>query len=109
MSFASIWDTPVARMASSTRCASWARSESVTGRPWHALRTPEMIFSRLNGSATPLRLITLRLAVSVVLNRRPHSGHCRRRRIARPSSLVRESMTRLSGCRQNGQNMVRPG
>jgi hypothetical protein len=54
----------------------------------------------------PLRLITLRLAVSVVLNRRPHCGHCRLRRIARPSSLVRESMTRESGYRQKGQNMV---
>ena len=28
-----------------------------------------------DGSTTPLRLITVRLAVSVVLNRRPHSGH----------------------------------
>jgi hypothetical protein len=61
------------------------------------LRTPLTIFSRLNGSTTPLRLMTLRLAVSVVLNRRPHSGHWRRRRIARPSSLVRESITRESG------------
>ena len=97
MSFASICDAPVERMVSSTFCASTARSESVTGRPWQALRTPETIFSRLNGSATPLRLITLRLAVSVVENRRPHSGHCRRRRMESPSSLVRESMTRESG------------
>ena len=37
------------------------------------------------------------LAVSVVENRRPHSGHCLRRRIESPSSLVRESMTRESG------------
>ena len=43
-----------------------ARSASVTGRPWQALRTPDTIFSRLNGSTTPLRLMTLRLAVSVV-------------------------------------------
>ncbi len=81
----------------------------MTGRPWHALRTPVTIFSRLNGSTTPLRLITLRLAVSVVLKRRPHSGHCRRRRIDSPSSLVRESTTRESGWRQKGQNMVWPG
>ena len=27
----------------------------MTGRPWHALRTPETILSRLNGSVTPLR------------------------------------------------------
>jgi hypothetical protein len=51
-------------------------------------------------------LTTLRVAVSVVLNRRPHSGHCRRRRIESPSSLVRESTTRESGYLQNGQNMV---
>ncbi len=97
MSLASICETPVARIASSTRCASKARSASLTGRPWHALRTPATIFSRLNGSMMPLRLITLRLAVSVVLNRRPHCGHCLRRRMARPSSLVRESITRESG------------
>src|SRR6185312_970124 len=77
------------------------------GRPWHALRTPSTIFSRLNGSATPLRLITRRLAVSVVEKRRPHSGHCRRRRMESPSSLFRESMTRESGWRQKGQNMLR--
>jgi hypothetical protein len=97
MSFASIWETPVARMVSSTFCASSARSASLTGRPWQALRTPLMIFSRLNGSTIPLRLMTLRLAVSVVVKRPPHCGHCRRRRMARPSSEVRESITRLSG------------
>ena len=78
----------------------------MTGLPWQALRTPVTIFSRLNGCTTPLRLTTLRVAVSVVLNRRPHSGHCRRRRIESPSSLVRESTTRESGYLQNGQNMV---
>jgi hypothetical protein len=54
-----------------------------------------MTFSRLNGSMTPDRLMTLRLAVSIVENR-PHCGHWRRRRMLRPSSLVRESMTRES-------------
>src|SRR5690606_32100494 len=73
--------------------------------PWHALRTPDTIFSRLNGSTIPERLMTLRLAVSVVEKRRPHSGHWRRRRIDSPSSLVRESMTRLSGRRQKGQTI----
>jgi hypothetical protein len=53
--------------------------------------------------------MTVRLAVSVVENRRPHSGHCRRRRIDSPSSLVLESMTRLSGWRQKGQNMSYKG
>jgi len=39
----------------------------------------------------------------MVVKRRPHSGQARRRRIAVPSSVVRESMTLLSVCRQNGQ------
>ena len=47
----------------------------MTGRPWHALRTPDITFSRLNGSITPDRLMTLRLAVSMVEKRPPHSGH----------------------------------
>ncbi len=47
---------PVARTASSTRWPSCARASSVTGRPWHALRTPLMTFVRLNGSVTPLPL-----------------------------------------------------
>src|SRR6187455_2281094 len=55
---------------------------------------------------TPDRLMTLRLAVSIVENRPPHSGHWRRRRMLSPSSLVRESMTRESGWRQNGQCMA---
>jgi len=42
-------------------------------------------------------------AVSTVVNRRPHEGHCRRRRIEVPSSVARESTTRESSCRQNGQ------
>ena len=62
-----------------------------------------MILSRANGSVTPLRLATIRMTVSWVVNRRPHSGHARRRRIAVPSSAVRLSMTLLSGFRQNGQ------
>src|ERR1700710_747168 len=107
MSFASTCAAPVERTVSSTRWASTARSESVTGRPWHALRTPLMIFSRLNGTTTPLRLMTFRLAVSVVLKRRPHSGHWRRRLMATPSSEVRESTTRESGYLQYGQYMVR--
>ena len=80
---------PAARMLSSTRWASRARSSSVTGRPWQALRTPTSTLARLNGSVAPERLTTSRLAVSTVVNRRPHSGHWRRRRIAVPSSVVR--------------------
>ncbi len=73
------------------------------GRPWQALRTPETIFGRLNGSVTPDRLTTVRLAVSTVLKRRPHCGQTRRRRMAQPSSVLRESTTRESAERQNGQ------
>jgi hypothetical protein len=65
-----------------------------------------MIFVRLNGSLAPERFTTVRLAVSSVLNRRPHSGHCLRRRIAAPSSALRESTTRESVFRQNGQFMM---
>ena len=59
--------------------------------------------ARLNGSVTPERLTTVRLAVSTVLKRRPHSGQTRRRRMATPSSVLRESTTRESAERQNGQ------
>src|SRR5690242_15244489 len=90
-------------MHSSTRWARRARSSSVTGRPWQALRTPARTLPRLNGSLAPERLVTVRLAVSIVVKRRPHSGHWRRRRMELPSSVVRESMTRESVCRQNGQ------
>lgn len=85
--------TPEARTASSTRWASSANWSSVTGRPWQALRTPATTLSRLNGSVTPDRLTTSSVAVSIVVNRRPHSGQERRRRMAVPSSVVRESIT----------------
>ena len=75
------------------------------GAPWHALPTPAMIFSREKGSIAPDRLTTWRLAVSMVVKRREHWGHSRRRRIAWESSLARESMTRDSGCLQNGQRI----
>ncbi len=96
---------PCDRIVSSTFCARTARSSSVTGRPWQAFRTPRSTLLRLNGSLAPDRLTTLRLALSSVVKRRPHSGHWRRRRMAVPSSVVRESMTRESVCRQNGQCM----
>src|SRR6266540_3807907 len=66
-------------------------ASSSTGRPWHALRTPAMIFARLNGSVTPLRLTTASTASSTVVNRRPHSGQCRRRRISSTGSASRVS------------------
>src|SRR5690606_8888899 len=52
---------------------------------------------------TPDRLTTERLEVSMVVKRRWQSVHSRRRRMAEPSSAVRESMTRESAFRQNGQ------
>jgi hypothetical protein len=45
----------------------------------------------------------VRITVSCVVNLRPHSGQDLRRRIAAPSSAVRLSITRLSGCLQYGQ------
>ncbi|GAA4530887.1 hypothetical protein GCM10023160_32610 [Brachybacterium paraconglomeratum] len=73
--------------------ASWS---SLTGRPWHAFRTPEITFTRLNGSLTPERLSTDSDAVSEVEKRLEQLGHWRRRRIVAPSSDVRESTTRES-------------
>jgi hypothetical protein len=87
---------PFARMVSSTFWASTAMASSPTGRPWQALRTPDMTFVRLNGSVTPLRLTMASTASSTVVNRLPHSGQERRRRINWPSSASRESTTRES-------------
>src|SRR5699024_5886278 len=102
-SCASISASPLVRIVSSTRCASIASWSSLTGRPWQALRTPEITLARLKGSLTPDRLSTDREAVSEVENRLEQFGHWRRRRIVAPSSDVRESTTRESEWRQNGQ------
>ena len=96
---------PVARMASSTCWASSCSWSSSTGRPWQARRTPATTLVRLNGSLTPLRLTTASTASSTVVNRRPHFGQDRRRRVVAPSSASRESMTRLSALWQNGQRI----
>src|SRR6266487_2101929 len=92
-------------MASSTAWASWARASSSTGRPWQARRTPLTTFWRLNGSVTPLRLMTASVASSTVVNRRPQSWQLRRRRMTWPSSCSRESTTRESGWRQYGHRI----
>src|SRR5690625_1182556 len=102
-SCASTSATPNARIRSSTCWASIATSLSLTGRPWQALRTPAMTLSRLKGSTTPERFITERLVDSTVVNRRPHSGHSRRRRMEEPSSAAREPTAREAVCRQTGQ------
>src|SRR5215813_5280200 len=99
---------PRERISPSTCWASMASWSSVTGLPWQARRTPLTILSRVNGSVVPLRLPTIRITVSWVVNLRPHEGHARRRRIAVPSSPVRLSMTRLSGFLQYGQNTRSP-
>src|SRR6266545_1666627 len=100
--------SPLARTVSSTRWASSAMASSSTGRPWQALRTPVMILLRLNGSVTPLRLTTARTGSSTVVNRLPHPGHARRRRISWPSSASRESTTRESAWRQYGHRIAPP-
>ncbi|GAA2232756.1 hypothetical protein GCM10010104_28740 [Streptomyces indiaensis] len=64
-----------------------------------------MIFVRLKGSVTPDRFTTMSEHVSTVVKRREQSGHWRRLRIDVPSSVVRLSTTRLSGCLQKGQCM----
>ena len=56
--------------------------------------------ARLNGSVTPLRLITASVASSTVVNRRPQAWQDRRRRMTWPSSTSRESTTRESAWRQ---------
>jgi hypothetical protein len=71
------------------------------------LRTPATTFSRLNGSTTPERFTTSMLMVSTVVNRWLQDGQSRRRRMAVPSSVERESTTRVSADRQNGQ-YIRP-
>src|SRR5919112_1749629 len=96
---------PDERIASSTRCASCCSASSSTGRPWHALRTPQTTLSRLNGSVTPDRFTTARTASSTVVNRRPHSEQDRRRRVACPSSTSRGSTTRESEWRQNRRHL----
>ena len=57
------------------------RTQAQFVRFMQARRTPFTTFCRLNGSVTPLRLITASVASSSVVNRRPHSGQDRRRRI----------------------------
>jgi hypothetical protein len=68
-----------------------------------ALRTPAIAFSRWNGSLVPLRLSTVSCICSTVVKRFSQSGQVRRRRIDVPSSATRESRTRVSVLRQNGQ------
>ena len=67
--------------------------------------------SRSNGSRLPSFLTTVRSRSwtrSKVVKRAPQPSHCRRRRIAAPSSVGRLSFTWLSSWAQNGQRIVSP-
>src|SRR5579859_2146832 len=59
--------------------------------------------SRLRSPLTTVGITSS--AASKVVKRSAHSRHSRRRRICRPSSARRESMTLVSECPQNGQCM----
>ncbi len=103
ISFAWTWELPWLRMLSST---SWAKSfnaSSETSRPWQARRTPVITLSRLNGSESPFRLITVKIAFSTVVKRPVQEVHSRRRRMDAPESMIRESITREESLWQKGQ------
>src|SRR3954452_18990196 len=77
----------------------------VIGRFQQARSSPRLIFSRSNGTREPSFLITLIVVSSVrsyVVKRRLQLTHCRRLRIAKPSWLDRESITRSLSMRQKG-------
>src|SRR3954465_13317128 len=77
----------------------------VIGRSQQARSRPRLIFSRSNGTREPSFLITLIVVSSgrsYVVKRRLQLRHSRRRRIARPSWLERESITRSLSRRQKG-------
>src|SRR3954470_23238651 len=77
----------------------------VIGRFQQARSRPRLIFSRSKGTREPSFLMTLIVVSSVrsyVVNRRLQLTHGRRRRIARPSWLDRESITRSLSMRQKG-------
>ena len=64
-----------------------------------------MTLVRSKGSLTPLRLTTASTGSSTVVKRRPHAAQDLLRRVAWPSSTSRESITRQSEWRQNGQRI----
>ena len=74
-----------------------SNSSSLTGRPWHAFRTPATTLLREKGSITPERLTTWKDEVSSVVNRFLQDVHSLRLRIEAPSSAIRVSTTRESG------------
>ena len=54
----------------------------------------------------PRSMVLRESATSDVVKRLPHCPHSRRRRMASPSSIVRESITLESSSRQNGHFMT---
>src|SRR3954468_9160431 len=77
----------------------------VIGRFQQARSKPRLIFSRSKGTREPSFLMTLIVVSSgrsYVVNRRLQLLHSRRRRIASPSWLERESITLSLSTRQNG-------
>src|SRR5438105_3462489 len=85
----------------STRSAS-------TGRLRSACCSDRSSLSRSNGSRLPFFFTTINsrsCTRSKVVNRPPHAGQWRRRRMAELSSLGRLSLTCESSCPQNGHRM----
>ena len=79
-----------------------------SGRLRKAMPMERASLSRSNGARRPDRfmMISSRSCTrSKVVNRPPHCGHSRLRRIAAPSSDGRESFTWLSACPQKGQRI----
>src|SRR3989338_7621295 len=80
----------------------------VMGRFVQASQMPRSSLLRLNGSRVPSRLMTIREISSCrskVVKRCSHFSHTLRRRIARLSFVVRESITAVSAHLQRGQCM----
>src|SRR5690606_13203011 len=92
------WCT-TARTAASICSSDTGRFCSARSKPWRSLRAS-------NWSRRPSLLMiagSFSSIVSRVLKRSPQASHSRRRRMVAPSSLTRESMTRVSACWQKGQ------
>src|ERR1700730_12463347 len=99
---------PYSRSVSTISSATRSIASGSTGRFLHALRTPDISFSRSKGCFSPDRLATSSGAFSTrskVVKRWLHTSHSRRRRMARPSSATRESTTRSSSWPQDGQRI----
>ena len=85
-------------------------SSSATGRLTHARSSPRSSLERSNGCRLPSRLTTHSADCSrrsKVVKRAWQSRHSRRRRMASPASLTRDSSTRVSPTPQAGQ-IIRP-